>query len=380
MKITFDGRSLLSPWTGIQTYLIELINELNEDSENLELFLYPGSSFKISKEAKSTLQALPISKLYFKPLGKTVLDIIINKSGTRGLFKSNKLKIKTDIFHETDILEIPCDNKSILTVHDTIPMIFPEAFPTNTYESFAKIISNNCKLSEHIVVDSESTKNGLSFFFNVPDHKISVVYAGVADHFKPIEDKQVLESINKKYNLPDKFLLYLGTIEPRKNVARILEAYNKISNDIGELKLVICGSYGWGAHEVYKTLDRLKLKDKVLFTGYVDEIDKPALYSAAQAFVFPSLYEGFGLPPLESMACGTPVVTSDISSLPEIVDDAGIKVDPLDINQIAEGILSIIKDRELAEKLRFKGLERSKQFTWKNTAKQMVEVYKKVIK
>lgn len=393
MKITFDGRSLFSPWTGIQYYLLELIRAINVDNPDVDMSFYLGSKLKVKKEFYQKIASLPINKLYYKPMAQSVFDRTKNKKGFSFFFSAIALPIlpiskaksifdaKTDIFHQTDILSIPFSGKckSILTVHDIIPRMFPKLFPKDVYEPFIEIVKQNVSKAKHIVADSQNTKDTLSFFFNVKPERISVVYAGISDLYKPIEDRKELDNVKQKYNLPENYLLFLGTIEPRKNIVRILKAFNQVRQIVDDTKLVICGRYGWEAEDVYAIYEELGLRDKVIFTGYIEDSDKPAIYSGARALVFPSLYEGFGLPPLESMACGTPVITSDRASLPEIVGDAAILVDPYKVDEIADGISKIVMDEKLNKELSEKGKDRASTFSWQNTAKQTIEVYKNLL-
>jgi glycosyltransferase involved in cell wall biosynthesis len=184
----------------------------------------------------------------------------------------------------------------------------------------------------------------------------------------------------RKYSLPEKYLLYLGTIEPRKNIPAIIRAFHLFSQkDKQGYKLVIVGKKGWMFQEVFELVKSLELQEKVVFPGYVAEEDKPFLYAGADIFLFPSLYEGFGMPPLEAMACGVPVITSNTSSLPEVVGDAGIQTDPMDLDAISKAILDLTTDPILHQTLAAKGLQRAKGFTWEDSVKKLLNVYKMIV-
>jgi glycosyltransferase involved in cell wall biosynthesis len=205
----------------------------------------------------------------------------------------------------------------------------------------------------------------------------------VNPRFRPA-GPEALAAVRQKYDLPERFILYVGTIEPRKNLTALLEAYAALMERLSvcdlrpalsDVRLVIVGKKGWLYEGFFRRLHELGLEDRVLFTGYVPDEDLPAIYSAADLFVFPSLYEGFGLPVLEAMACGTPVIASNASSLPEVAGEAGIMIAPHDVRGLAEAMERLLMDKQLRAELRARGLERAKQFTWERAAAMTLEVY-----
>jgi len=204
--------------------------------------------------------------------------------------------------------------------------------------------------------------------------------------FQPITDPDTLARVRNRYGLPERFILYVGTIEPRKNLTTLLEAYaaltSRVSNlqyPISNIHLVIAGRKGWLYEGFFRRLRELGLEREVVFPGFVPDEDLPALYSAAELFVFPSLYEGFGLPPLEAMACGTPVITSNSSSLPEVVGEVGIMVEPRDVRALAEAMELVLTDEGKRREMREKGLRQAARFSWKRTAQETLEVYRSVV-
>jgi glycosyltransferase involved in cell wall biosynthesis len=187
-----------------------------------------------------------------------------------------------------------------------------------------------------------------------------------------------LPIIREKYNLPHKFILYLGNIEPRKNLGGLIRAYNHLRReqpDLSEYKLVIAGATGWKIGDTFVELNNSPYKDDVIFLGYVDKNDKAALYNLATVFVYPSFYEGFGFPPLEAMACGLPVVTSNISSLPEIVGGAALTIDPYNVQALSQAMIQVLDNEGLRDELSIKGLERAKNFSWQKTAQQYLDLF-----
>jgi glycosyltransferase involved in cell wall biosynthesis len=209
---------------------------------------------------------------------------------------------------------------------------------------------------------------------------VDVVYCGVDERFHP-RDPAVVAAFRREKHLPERFILFLGTLEPRKNVVSLLEAYARlVASDGGAWPvLVVAGAKGWFYKKIFATVERLNLADKVLFPGYVPEKEKPLWYNAAETFVYPSLFEGFGLPPLEAMACGTPVIVSDTSSLPEVVGEAGIRVPPDDVVALAEAMAATLDDSAARAEWRKRGLARAARFSWHKTAQQTVCVYERAL-
>jgi glycosyltransferase involved in cell wall biosynthesis len=224
-----------------------------------------------------------------------------------------------------------------------------------------------------IIAVSEYTKKRILSVSNIETNKIDVVYNGLSSRFSPQTEREE-KRVRKQLGLPSKnYLLSLGTISPRKNTKRLLEAWRQVQRDVGkDYWLVMVGEKG----PAQGTMD-LKVPDRVLFTGYVKDENLPPLYSGAKAFLYPSLYEGFGLPPLESMASGTPPIVGDRTSLPEVVEDGGLFVNPLKVESIAEGILKIVRNETLSRRLREKGLQRAKQFAWEKTARETWKTLRK---
>jgi glycosyltransferase involved in cell wall biosynthesis len=226
-----------------------------------------------------------------------------------------------------------------------------------------------------VLADSQSTKDDLVELLGVEADRIEVVYPGVEERFHPIENQALLEEVRRRYNLPPRFILGLGTLQPRKNFVRLIEAYSLLVTRHSSLQLVIAGGKGWLYEEIFATVERLGLEKKVVFPGFVADEDLPALYNLAELFVFPSLYEGFGLPPLEAMACGTPVITSDASSLPEVVGEAGLMVEATDVEGLTQAMQRVLEDSALRERMIAKGMKQAKKFTWEQAAAKLLSLY-----
>jgi len=290
---------------------------------------------------------------------------------------------QVDVFHSPDFLLPPLRHgRAILTVHDLSFRHLPECADAALAAYLNRAVPPSIQRADLVLADSLSTKADLVELLGVPAAKIEVLYPGVGDAYQPVRDEMTLATVRQKYNLPDNFVLFVGTIEPRKNLVTLLQAFHvsrfTFHARATNLKLVIAGSRGWLYEETFATVERLGLSGDVVFLGYVPEADLPALYSLARLFVFPSLYEGFGLPPLEAMACGTPVVCARTSSLPEVAGDAALLVDPLDADGLATAMQQALGDEELRARLVERGLRRAARFTWRAAAQQLLAIYERV--
>lgn len=285
-----------------------------------------------------------------------------------------------DIIHFLNTMPIYKNNKKtkvVVTIHDL------QEFVLNKYGGWGNIyrrfiVRSDVKLADKIITVSQNSKNDLLKFLKVSEEKIEVIYEGIDERVRIIVSEVLLLRFREKHGLSSTpFILSVGEINPAKNLVLLLEVFSCIKNKY-KLKLLLVGKDGIGNHLIYKKAKELKLDSDVVFTGYLPVSELNVAYSSALFPVYPSLYEGFGFPPLESMACGCPVLASNISSIPEIVGDAALLFDPLNVNEIANTIKTILKDTDLRQTLRNRGLERVKQFSWEETAQKTLAVYKEV--
>ncbi|MFQ6057989.1 MAG: glycosyltransferase family 4 protein [Anaerolineae bacterium] len=285
-----------------------------------------------------------------------------------------------DLFHATEhLLPRLKGARTVLTVHDLIFLLFPEYhLPLNKW-FLNRFMPLFVRRADAIIAVSQCTKDDLMHYYAVPSEKITVVYEGVDARFQPVTDPDALARMRARYGLPERYVLCVSTIEPRKNLATLLEAYQALREGGSGFKLVIVGRKGWLYEGFFRRLHELGLEGEVVLLGFVPDEDLPALYSAADLFVFPSLYEGFGLPPLEAMACGTPVIASNTSSLPEVVGEAGILIDPHHVGGLVEAMERVLMDEPLRAEMRAKGLERARRFMWGRAAAMTLEVYRSVL-
>ncbi len=285
-----------------------------------------------------------------------------------------------------DLIHGPCDFipdslqcKSIVTIHDLIPLKQSKFMTQQAASTLRKNLHISINRADIIITVSKFTKGEIVELFNIPEEKIRVVYNGIAPIFQPIKDKIKIESIKAKYNVKGPYLLFVGNIEPRKNLETLIHACVRLWNStIYKYPLLVVGHKDWFYKNVWEVVRKLKAEDAVIFTGVVDNDDLPFLYSGADVFVFPSLAEGFGIPVIEAMACGTPVIAANCTSLPEIVADAGLLVDPLNSEDLAESIHSVLSKISLRQKLIEKGIERAKIFSWERTAMETLGLYQEI--
>jgi glycosyltransferase involved in cell wall biosynthesis len=236
------------------------------------------------------------------------------------------------------------------------------------------------RAADMIVTPSECSKQDAIKFYGLPESKIKVIYEAPAPTFKPLTDPTDLARVRQTYRLPDRFILHVATIEPRKNLSRLLDAFKPLLADWPDLKLVLVGKKGWLYESFFQYLQQLGLEEKVIFPGYVAEADLPAFFQLATVFAFPSLYEGFGLGPLEAMACGTPVVCSNSSSLPEVVGEAGLLVSPTDTAGLNAALRQVLANANLRADLSQRGLAQAQKFSWQKAADELVEIYRGLVK
>jgi glycosyltransferase involved in cell wall biosynthesis len=281
-----------------------------------------------------------------------------------------------DIFHATNHLLAHFGRaRTVYTLHDLIFLRYPEYhLPYNRwYLTFS--MPRYLRAADVVVTPSEWTKRDAIHYYGLPESKIKVIYEAPAPTFQPVTDVASLNYIRQKYHLPENFILHVGTIEPRKNLIRLLEAFQLVLADWPNLKLVLIGKKGWLYESFFQRLQTLGLQECVIFPGFVDEADLPAFYQLAEIFVFPSLYEGFGLPPLEAMACGAPVISSNSSSLPEVVGNAGLLIDPTDTTALSQALNRVLTDSELRVDLGRRGLVQAQKFSWQKAVDELEEVY-----
>ncbi len=283
------------------------------------------------------------------------------------------------LFHATEHLLIPLrDVPTVLTVHDLIFKLFPQHHKRLNYWFLNAAMPLFVQRADAIIAISQATKNDLMRHYRTPDHKITVVHEAAAPHFRVVPDDEVAR-VRAKYNLPDRYLLTVGTIEPRKNLSRLAECLARLRRDDRSLHLVVVGAKGWLYVEFFKRIETLALQDAVHFPGYVPDADLPAVFRGATLYVMASVYEGAGLPVLEAMACGAPVVSSRESSMPELGADVPRYFNPYDVDHMTDVIRNVLADDALRAEMSVAGPERATHFSWERAAKETLAVYRRTM-
>jgi glycosyltransferase involved in cell wall biosynthesis len=284
-----------------------------------------------------------------------------------------------NIIHDPSVISptlLSIKSKKIVTVYDLVPFIYPKLHPNQTLWSYRLFFKKILNKSDMIITISQNSKKDLMRLFKINENKIKVIQLAVSEEFRILDDEQKKSA--KQNNPLGKFILFVGTLEPRKNIPGLLRAFYQLKKKGFEHKLVIVGKKGWKYEDIFRTIKKLNLKKEVIFLGYVPQEEIINLYNAADLFVFPSLYEGFGLPPLEAMACGCPVVVSNTSSMPEVCGNAALYVNPYNVPEIAQAMERVLTDTKLKKDMIKKGLKQAKKFSWEKNARETLEVYEEL--
>ncbi len=287
--------------------------------------------------------------------------------------------LRLDILHSPDFIPpFRAKARSVITVHDLAFLMFPQ-FLTKDSARYYGQIDHAVRHAAGVIAVSHATKKDMVQLLGVPEHRIKVIYEAASPIFRPLQADDLVQRVRGRFGIPGPFLLFVSTIEPRKNVPVLLRAYRQLRDNYGvDARLVLAGDKGWLFDEVFDLTRRLELEDHVLFLGRVTTKELLWLYNTAEMLVAPSIYEGFGLIPLEAMACGTPVIVSNVSSLPEIVADAGLSVDPTDAEELTVAMWRVLDDRDLRDTLVKKGLKRAALFSWDKAARETLALYKSI--
>ncbi len=374
-KVLINALQLSNTNSGVQYYTLNLLNNIKSDSppspNSPEIKALLSNSYKNTNIDNSIIQQVNFnSQNRFK-------RVYFENFALANYFKKNQF----NLYHSTSyVLPISWKYTSVLTVHDLIALDYPEFCHTKNRTYFKFYLPLSIKKATKIIAVSNTIKKDIIKHFNIPDNKIEVIYHGISKRFKKVTESKVLNKVQEKYRLPEKFILFVGNIEPKKNLVRLLMAYNQLKkNNNIEHKLVIIGKKAWKYKSVFKTLKVLKLDNDTFFPGYIPENDLPVFYSLADLFVFPSLYEGFGSPPLEAMACETAVLVSNTGALPEITGGKCLQVDPYSVDDLANGMNLLIHDVKLRQETIEKGKKWVNQFTWEKTTKSTIKIYNELL-
>ena len=366
MLIGIDAsRATITRRTGTETYSLHLIRALLRIGSAHRFRLYTNAApadglFGDAGESRYEVRTMPFPRLW-----------------THARLSAEMLARPPDVlFVPAHVLPLIHPRRSVVTVHDLGYLAYPEAHTPADRRYLAGSTRWNAREATAVLADSAATKADLVRACGIDGRKVHVVYLGRDETLAPVRDAARLAAVRERYGIAGRYLLYLGTLQPRKNLARALDAFSRIAGEgaAAGVQLVLAGKRGWLYDDLFAQVGRLGLAERVLFPGYIPDEDLPALLSGALAFVFPSLYEGFGIPVLEAGACGVPVITSNTSSLPEVAGDAALLVDPHDVDAIAAAMLRLVEDDALRAELARRGQENVKRFSWEKCARETLAV------
>lgn len=375
MRLIVNGIPLLSPRSGVGNYVYQNFKSMLALERQWDLSFYYGIQWSASLRDRPTEPYVKARKFIRRlrksyPMYRATLDL---------LFGIGQWWRKDDLYHETNYVPMNYRGPTVLTVFDLSFHLFPETHPPERIRYMERYFYPRLERVMHFITISEAIKEEMVKHLNIPEKKITVTPLGVDDRFKPIP-LYTTEQTLLRYGLKvGSYILYIGTLEPRKNIMNLIRAYARLPFSLrGRYPLILGGGTGWLMEKLDAEIARLGIKATTIKAGYIPAEDLPCLYRGAAFFIYPSLYEGFGLPPLEAMACGTPVITSSVSSLPEVVGNAGVLVHPEDFEKLAEEMQDLLTNPSRRQVLSAMGLERSKHFTWEKCAAKTLEVYDQV--
>jgi glycosyltransferase involved in cell wall biosynthesis len=377
MKIGIDISRTIEEATGVGYYAKNLVHALAKvDTEN-DYLLYGIFYDCYPKNWKKA--AIPKSPNFRLHENNSLSWLVRKKWENAGKYKERLLG-GIDLLHSTAFtMPLVSNLKVVVTIHDLNCFTHPQYHTEANYQFVTKNLHHAARKASFIIADSENTKREILRFLHVPEEKIAVIYLAAGEAFDEKCSSESIAQIKRKYTIKKPYFLAVGSIEPRKNLTSALIAFKalretrKIDN-----QFVIAGGKGWKNEAFYRLLKKLSIDANLVMTGYVPEEDLPALYQGAEVFVYPSVYEGFGLPVLEAMASGTPVITSNTSSLPEVAGDAALLVNPMEVFEIYEAMEALVGSPSLRKELKAKGFKQSEKFTWEETAWKTLEVYQNV--
>lgn len=370
MHIAIDAHSVGTGLAGNETYAANLIEALAEIDQRNRYTLYVTKQAAIERFANRWTHVTVRRTLPHMPLVRIPVTL-----------SAELRRRRVDLLHVqfTAPPFAPCP--VVATIHDLSFEHFPETFKRRSCVQLRFTVRRTAQSARHIITSSEYSRRDIVETYKLSPERVTVTPLAAAHHFAPVEDAAELARVRACYKLPAEYILAVGSIQPRKNLPRLIQAYERLceSRPQGTLpQLVLVGNQAWLSGDTLNAIARTPHRERIILTGYVPESDLPALYTAALCFVYPSFFEGFGLPPLEAMRCGAPVLTGDRSSLPEVVGDAGLTFNPFDEQSITETLARIVNNANLRAELRAKGFEQARRFDWRETARRTLAVYEKV--
>jgi glycosyltransferase involved in cell wall biosynthesis len=370
LHIAIDAHSVGAGLGGNETYATNLIEALAEIDQSNRYTLYVTKKEAVARFANRWPNVHLRVTLPHTPLVRIPLTLTIELR-----------RRPVDILHVqyTAPPFTPCP--VVNTIHDLSFEHLPETFKRRSWRQMRLTIRRSAQGAAHIITDCNFSRDDILATYNLPPERVTAAPLAASSRFSSVTDKNELERVRKKYGIDGDYILTVGSIQPRKNIPRLIRAFALLCSEhkLDPLpRLVVVGKRAWLYEDTMATAASSSVGNKIIFTGYVADEDLPAIYSGAKCFVYPSYFEGFGIPPLEAMRCGTPTITGDRTCFPEIIGDAGLLVDPFDERAILNGIVKVLTDKNLRDDLIVRGLKRANSYDWKKTARQTLDVYEKV--
>ena len=375
MRVGLDGYPLSEPLTGVGHYTLEMARSLARNFPEDEFELVSPKPFSPSAIEEITRKSSANLRLTHA-----------KSSSLRGHWWSVGLPLyarraRFDLFHGTNF-EVPLSRRrpSVVTIHDLSTLLYPETHRARAVRRARLRLPMAAKLARAIITPTEAVKREVCERLRIKPEKVTAIHEAPRSTFRPITEAESAAT-RMRLGVADEFLLFVGTLEPRKNLLTLLKAFAEVVSETSlQTQLVFAGGAGWLMDDTVSSINSASVKDRVRFTGYLNDEDLRALYSSCRAFIYPSLYEGFGLPPLEAMACGAPVIASRIAALQETLGDAAVLIEPLDMQMLARTITEVLKDAKRRAAMREAGIKHSARFSWNVAAKLTHEVYVKNMK
>ena len=376
LRLAINAWSLISQQAGIAAYTRNLVAALYDmNAVDMNLFYGYGWSTELRTAPLPGIESIKSWVKKFVPRPYT-----LTRFAQQHCFDVGVRRQPCDVYHEPGFLPFQCSSPTVITIHDLSPLRYPEAHPAQRVRDFGEQLPKAINRAAQIIVDAESVRGEVMETFGVLPERIHTIHLGVAPYYRPRSRAETAPA-RQHYALEHgQYILAVGTLEPRKNLMQAIDAYSALPDSIRRnTPLVIAGMRGWMVQELESRLRQLEERGEVRWLGFVPAADLPLLYSGAAMLVYPSLYEGFGLPVLEAMASGIPVITSNRASLPEVAGDVGLMVDPGDTIALRRWMQQLLENRAEAQRLGILGIERARQFTWGACAEKTLAIYQKAV-
>lgn len=371
MRIGIDTTPLPRQPLGAGTYVIELVRALSALKSKHRFVLVATET---GRTQIGELDAESVEWI-ITPNYPPALRLIWEQVKLPGIIRRSGVDLLHSL-HYTQPYRLSCS--SVVTFHDMTFFLFPELHTPIKRLLFPYAMRLSSRRADALLASSESTRQDILQILGIPEERVHTAPLGISKKFHPIKDPQLLEDCRQKYRLPAQFILFVGLFEPRKNLPLLLRAYRRILKEYDVPPLVLVGRKGWNTQQVIREIQQVGLDRKIFWLDYLPSQDLPIVYNLAQVFVYPTLYEGFGFPPMEAMACGTPVITSDVSALAENIGEAGLLIHPQDEQALANALHRLTSDPDLRQKLAQAGIQRALTYTWDRTARQTMHVYEQL--